>query len=170
MAVLNAAAVDRYLPASDPVGTPIALDVHWGFGDDPTRTVVGVVGDVRSRSATEEPGPAVYVPNAQFAANSMYTVLHLAPGVESAMDAVRDVLGGLDPNLAVPNVHRIEDVLRSELAPTRFYLTLLGVFSVLAVVLASVGLYGVVAFLVTRRTREIGIRIALGRDPRRWWG
>lgn len=78
------------------------------------------------------------------------------------MSAVRETLDRLDPDLAVTDVHRLDEVLDTELAPTRFYLGLLGIFSVLAVVLAAVGLYGVVSFLVGRRTREIGIRIALG--------
>lgn len=162
VAVINQAAVDRWFPDSEPLGTRIRIDSSWGFEEEPERTIVGVVGNVRRRSPTREPEPALYLPNAQFALNSLYATLHLGPGVESAMPGVRATLARLDPDLAITNVHRLDEVVDAELAPTRFYLGLLAIFSVLAVVLAAVGLYGVVSFLVGRRTREIGIRIALG--------
>ncbi|NNL31452.1 MAG: FtsX-like permease family protein, partial [Gemmatimonadetes bacterium] len=92
VAVVNQAFVDRHFPTGEPMGTELESDVSWGFASDPPRTIVGVVGNVRRLSPMEDPEPAIYIPNAQFAANSQYAVLHLGQGVETAMPAVRDVL------------------------------------------------------------------------------
>ena len=84
VAVLNRAAADRWFPDSEPVGTRIRLDSSWGFDDEPVRTIVGVIGDVRRQGPTREPEPAVYVPNAQYGVNSIYATLHLAPASDGA--------------------------------------------------------------------------------------
>jgi predicted permease len=163
VAVVNEAFVREHFPGQDPLGKGIRVTVDFGFGS-PVRTIVGVVSDVRTVSLTRDYFPEVYVPNAQAGQTGMTVVVRLRPGSDFPLTAVREIVGSMDQGVPLRNVETMSQVMVGQTAATRFYLTLLAVFAGLAVILASVGLYGVMAYLVSIQRQEIGIRLALGAE------
>jgi putative ABC transport system permease protein len=163
--VVNEALVRRYYPSEDPLGKPI----YMGAPDNrlfPRATIVGVVSDTRDGGLGSDPLAIVYIPLSVMPKwPAMSYVVRTAGDPTSVVSAARAVIRELDSNLPIRNVQTMDDVLATAVAPARWSSTLLGVFAGVALVIAILGVFGVLSFVVTQRTREIGIRIALGATP-----